>query len=89
MRTKPQTSNIELQTFPFLVLYLNMYKLDKKISGIKTYKQAEESKKFAPDVTLSERLKQAWYLTCMAYGIDPENVPGMQKRLISIQKKQD
>ena len=66
-----------------------MYKLNKKISGIKTYKQAEESKKFAPDVSLSERLRQAWYLTCMAYGIDPENVPGMEKRLISIQKKGD
>ena len=66
-----------------------MYKLDKKISGIKTYKQSEESKKFAPDVTLSERLKQGWYLTCMAYGIDPENVPRMQKRLINIQKKLD
>lgn len=64
-----------------------MYKLDKTKSQIKTHKEAEESKKFSSDVPLGERLKQAWYLTSFAYGIDPETPPRMEKRLVRIQMK--
>jgi hypothetical protein len=40
-------------------------------------------------VSLGERLNQAWYLTAMAYGIDPANPPKMNKRLTAIRKKED
>jgi len=63
-----------------------MYKLDKRISKAHTHAEAEKSKVFGPDVPLRERLKQAWYLTCMAYGIDPENPPGMVKELTGMRK---
>lgn len=66
-----------------------MYKLDKTISAIKTHQQLEESKKFADNVSLGERLKQGWYLSAMAYGIDPKNPPKMIKQLIAIRKKEN
>ena len=63
-----------------------MYKLDKTFAATKTFEEAEQSKKFSDEVPLSERLKQAWYLTCMAFGIDPENPPKMDKALFSMRK---
>lgn len=63
-----------------------MYKLDKSISAVKTHAEAESDKKFAGDISLSERLRQAWYLTCMAYGIDPLNPPKMDKTVFSVRK---
>jgi hypothetical protein len=65
-----------------------MYKLDKTISSIKTHKDLEKDKVFAPNVSLGERLHQAWYLTAMAYGIDPQNPPRMKKELTAIRKKE-
>ncbi|MEO5944069.1 MAG: hypothetical protein ABIP30_16020 [Ferruginibacter sp.] len=58
-----------------------MYKLDKTVSKITTNEDAENDKKFSDDTSSSERLQQSWWLTCMAYGIDPENPPKMEKRL--------
>ena len=63
-----------------------MYKLDKTISISGSLEEAEKAKKFDANDTLSERLKQAWYLTCMAYGIDYNNPPKMEKKLFSIRK---
>jgi len=63
-----------------------MYKLDKTISQVRNHAEAEKDKRFLPTDTLSERLSQAWYLTCMAYGIDPEKPPKMEKTLTSIRK---
>ena len=63
-----------------------MYKLDKTISSSGSFDDAEKAKKFNDTDTLSERLKQAWYLTCMAYGIDYNNPPKMEKKLFSIRK---
>lgn len=63
-----------------------MYKLNKTISKTQTNAEAERSKVFAKDVPLGERIKQAWYLTCMAYGIDPENPPRMIKEITGMRK---
>lgn len=63
-----------------------MYKLDKNFAVTKTFKEVEESKKFPPDTPLVERLRQAWYLTCMAYGIDPQSPPKMDKAFFSVRK---
>lgn len=65
---------------------LSMYKLDKTVFTKQTHEEAERSKVFAEDVPLGERIKQAWYLTCMAYGIDPENPPKMVKELTGMRK---
>jgi hypothetical protein len=65
-----------------------MYRLDKSISKPQSFEEAETAKKFDKEDTLTERLKQAWYLTCMAYGIDYNNPPKMEKKLFSVRKHQ-
>ena len=63
-----------------------MYKLDKTIVKSQSFEEGERAKKFNTEDTLTERLKQAWYLTCMAYGIDHNNPPRMEKKLFSVRK---
>jgi len=63
-----------------------MYKMDKTVGKVMSFKDAEEQKLFPKETTISERLKQAWYLTCMAYGIDPLNPPKMDKSISSSRK---
>lgn len=55
---------------------------------VQTFASAEKDKLFLSTDSLSERLSQAWYLTAMAYGIDPQNPPKMQKVLVSIRKRE-
>lgn len=63
-----------------------MYKLDKTKFTMHTHAEAERNKVFTADVPLGERLRQAWYLTCMAYGIDAENPPKMVKEMTGMRK---
>ncbi len=63
-----------------------MYKLDKTVCKVRTFAEAEKDKLFLSTDSLSERLRQAWYLTCIAYGINPGNPPKMEKRLTYIGK---
>ena len=63
-----------------------MYKMDKTIGKLLTHKEEEESKKFTDEVSLPERLRQAWFLTCMAYGIDPQHPPKIDKTIFSMRK---
>jgi len=63
-----------------------MYKLNKSISKVQTFTEAERSNVFKEDVPLYERLNQGWYLSAMAHGIDPCNPPKMIKQLVSIRK---
>ena len=65
-----------------------MYKLDKTKSKATSFAENEKNKLFSPSTSLTERLQQAWYLTCMAYGLDPENPPKMDKTLFSMRKHQ-
>lgn len=55
------------------------FKMDRTFFKAQTFKEAESDKKFKIDMPIGERLKEAWWLTCMAYGIDPENPPKMEK----------
>lgn len=64
-----------------------MYKMDRSYSKVQTLAQGEKDKMFLKTDSLSERLNQAWYLTAMAYGINPENPPKMEKRLTNIRKR--
>lgn len=63
-----------------------MYKLDKNILKTGSFSDAEKNNLFDKGTPITERLRQAWYLTCMAYGIDPENPPKMEKQLFSTRK---
>ena len=63
-----------------------MYKMDKTVGKAMTHNEAEKEKLFPPVTTAKERLNEAWYLTCQAYGIDPENPPKMDKTVCSSRK---
>lgn len=63
-----------------------MYKMDKTIGKGMSFKEAEDQNLFPKETTISERLNQAWYLTCTAYGIDPLNPPKMDKSVSSSRK---
>jgi hypothetical protein len=65
-----------------------MYKMDKSVSAVKTFEAAEKDKIFHQDVSLKERLNQAWYLTAMAFGIDPLNPPKFNKHVFSARKQE-
>ena len=63
-----------------------MYKMNRSYSKVQTLADAEKDKLFLPADSLSERLRQGWYLSAMAYGIDPVNPPKMEKHLVSLRK---
>lgn len=63
-----------------------MYKMDKTLGKGMSFAEAEKEKLFPKETTSTERLNQAWYLTCMAYGIDPANPPKMDKSFGSSRK---
>ena len=63
-----------------------MFKLDKTFMKAQTHAEAELDKKFPKDMPIGERLREAWWLTCMAYGIDPDNCPKMEKQYFSKRK---
>ncbi|MEO6583390.1 MAG: hypothetical protein ABIO05_03650 [Ferruginibacter sp.] len=63
-----------------------MYRLDKKISKAQTFAEAESDVLFPKDTPLGERLSQAWFLTCAAYGIDANNPPKMEKVFMGMRK---
>lgn len=63
-----------------------MYRLDKTFCKAQTFAEAEKSKLFAKSDSLSERLKQAWYLSAMAFGIDPVNPPEIKKHIVTLRK---
>lgn len=62
--------------------------MNKSYSKVQTFAGAEKDKLFFKSDSLPERLSQGWYLTAMAYGIDPQKPPKMQKVLIDIRKKE-
>ena len=63
-----------------------MYKMDRTFVKAKTIAEAEQDKKFPVGMPIGERLREAWWLTCMAYQIDPANPPRMDKQYFSVRK---
>ena len=63
------------------------YKLDRNAHWAgKIEDQTRRNVQFWSKKTIEERLKASWYLTCMAYGIDPDNPPPMDKTKFSSRK---
>ena len=60
--------------------------MDKTYTRTMSFAEAEKENLFLNTDSLSERLNQGWYLTAMAYGIDPYSPPKMEKKLTSIRK---
>ena len=63
-----------------------MYKMDKRVCKAITFAEAQKNNLFPPQTTYGQRLAEAWYLTCRAYGIDYKNPPKMDKSFGSSRK---
>lgn len=63
------------------------YKLDKSVFKSQSFEEAEMENVFTKTVSLSERLNQGWYLSAMAFGLDPNHPPKMVKKLVSTRKQ--
>ncbi len=66
-----------------------MFRMDKTAGKGMTHAEVQKNKLFSPDTSVSQRLAEAWYLTCMAYGLDPANPPGMDKTFGKAKKRED
>ena len=63
-----------------------MYKLDKTFSKAQTIVEAEQDKKFPKEMRAGERLREAWWLICAAYGIDYANPPKLDREFFIVRK---
>ena len=63
-----------------------MYKLDKTKAKTQNFEESEKDCLFPASNPYSQRLSEAWYLTAMAYGIDPINPPKMEKKFMGTRK---
>ena len=63
-----------------------MYKMNKAVGQAISHAEAERAKLFSPETSYGQRLAEAWYLTCRAYGIDHNNPPKMDKAFGSSRK---
>jgi hypothetical protein len=63
-----------------------MYRLDRTAFKKQSSEEADDTLEYWLRQTPEERWRAAWYLTCAAYGIDPENPPKMDKTVFSARK---
>ena len=63
-----------------------MYRLDKTALTIQSKKDSANTTKYWRSQPPSERWRAAWYLTCHAYGIDPENPPSLDFTIFKMRK---
>jgi len=66
-----------------------MYKLDKTYAKAQTFREADSNQKYWKTKTYAERLRAAWYLTCMAYGLDPNKTHRLDRSVHSYRKHPD
>ena len=78
-----------LPIYHFTIERMNQYRLDKTFGLAQTFAEADNNRAYWLQKDVSERLSAAWYLICKAYGIDPENPPGLDKTVFSMRKHQD
>jgi hypothetical protein len=64
-----------------------MYRLDKTAFRVQTFEEAENNRSYWMSKTPAERLYAAWYLTCSAYGLDPDTIHKMDKSVFSVRKQ--
>ena len=62
------------------------YRLDKTVFKMQTFEEADMDNVFEDNVPLDERLRQAYYLTSIAYNFSLDNPPPLEKNLFSMRK---
>ena len=69
---------------------MKSYKLDRSKSWAGTKaEQDQHTAQYWKQQSIDERFKASWYLTCMAYNIDPDNPPPMDKTVFSVRRSTD
>jgi hypothetical protein len=64
-----------------------MFRLDKTAFKVQTFKEADNDRAYWLSKTPAERLQAAWYLTCSAFGLDPNKEHRMDKSIFSVRKE--
>ena len=71
-----------------LVFNMDEYQLDKtKHWAGKMEDQEKVISKYWQNQSIDKRFKAAWYLTCKAYGIDPNNPPSLDRTAFKAGKR--
>lgn len=66
---------------------MSEYRLDRtKFSAGTKKDQDQRDTEYWSKQSVDERFRSAWYLTLMAYGLDPNNPPRMDKTVFSMRK---
>ncbi len=60
--------------------------MEKNIMRAQTHAAEEKDKIFSTEVSIGDRLREAWWITCLAYGIDPVHPFKMDKYFFSTRK---
>lgn len=63
-----------------------MYKFDKTVLKAKSFKEDEKSKLFDKDISLADRLKMAFHLTCTIYGFKEGSSLKVDRTIFSARK---
>lgn len=66
-----------------------MYRLDRSAFARNTAQQADDHTTYWLSKTPAERLQAGWYLTCIAWGIDPQYPPRLDRTCFSMRKRGD
>ena len=62
------------------------FKLDKSAFKMQTFAEAEKSKVFDKDVSLEDRLRMAFHLTCIIHGIKEGDPLKVDRTIFSARK---
>jgi len=66
---------------------MSSFRLDKTAHWAgKVSEQSGRDMKYWGEKSIEERLQAAWYLTCKAYGLDPEKPLRLDKTVFSMRK---
>lgn len=62
------------------------FKLDKTVFKAQSFEEADKSKLFDKDVSIADRLKMAFHLTCTIYGIKDGDSLKLDRTVFSARK---
>ncbi len=65
-----------------------MYKLDRTAFKIQSFEEADHNRKYWLTKSYKERLEAGWYITCVAFNVDPISVR-LDRTLFSIRKQRE